>query len=556
MKKIFFSTEELDARASAKFGLSEQILMENAAGRIEREIRKRLKKGSRILALCGGGNNGADAMAALRKLSGDFSCTALCVLENRSAAGKFQAEAARAAGVKFIDIASAKDDCKHAVSASSKDACAHESVGGSSLKGAGSCDDDPYNERESLSNAGIMGGGDKLSTKFKGSKFTSAKFETAEHGGDLGKPGNECGNPSGVLRDEITSADCIIDGIFGSGLNKPISPEICEILSLANSAKSLKIAIDIPSGIDKSGRVLGGAFCADLTITMGALKLALFSDGAKDYVGRIKVANLGISRQNFEERSEYFLLQKSDLKLPLRRKQNTNKGDFGHTYVVSGQMSGAAQMAALAAHAIGSGLVSVVSDEPLNLSPILMQKSSFEHARVVVCGCGLGEQKIDLAALRDKSCVIDADLCYEREILSLLNANSNLIITPHPKEFCSLLKIAGIADLSVSELQERRFELARAWSEKFSGVLVLKGANTLIAQAGVIYVCDKGSAALAKGGSGDVLAGLIGGLLAQNYSPLQASICGVLAHALAARAFAKNSYALNPLDLIEEVKWL
>ena len=553
MKKIFFSTEELDARASAKFGLSEQILMENAACRIESEIRKRLKKGSRILALCGGGNNGADAMAALRKLSGDFSCTALCVLENRSAAGKFQAEAARAAGVKLIDIASAKDDCGHVEGASSKDACAHESVGGSYLKDAGASE--PRRELESLSNAGIMGGGDKLSAKFKDLKFTSAKFETAERSGECGNLGNECGEPC-ILHDEITSADCIIDGIFGSGLNKPVSAEICEILSLANSAKSLKIAVDIPSGIDKSGRILGGAFCADLTIAMGALKLALFSDAAKDQVGRIKVANLGISRLNFEGRSEYFLLQKSDLKLPLRRKQNTNKGDFGHTYVVSGQMSGAAQMAALAAHAIGSGLVSIVSEEPLNLSPILMQKSSFEHARVVVCGCGLGERKIDLAALRGKSCVIDADLCYESEILSLLSNNSNLILTPHPKEFCSLLKIAGIADLSVSELQERRFEFARAWSDKFSGVLVLKGANTLIAQAGSIYVCDKGSAALAKGGSGDVLAGLIGGLLAQGYSPLQASICGVLAHALAARAFAKNSYALNPLDLIEEVKWL
>ena len=549
MKKIFFSTEELDARSSAKFGLGEQILMENAAGRIEGEIRKRLKKGSRILALCGGGNNGADALAALRKLSGDFNCTALCVFQNRSATSKFQADAARAAGVKFIGIASAKDDCEHAGGASGKDICTHESASGSYLKDAGASE--PRGERESLSDADISGSGDKLRAK-----FTSAKFETAEDGSDFGKLGNECGNPSGDLHDEITSADCIIDGIFGSGLNKPISSEICEILSLANSAKSLKIAVDIPSGIDKSGRILGGAFCADLTIAMGALKLALFSDGAKDYVGRIKVANLGISRLNFEGRSEYFLLQKSDLKLPLRRKQNTNKGDFGHTYVVSGQMSGAAQMAALAAHAIGSGLVSVVSDEPLNLSPILMQKSSFDAARVVVCGCGLGERKVDLAALRDKSCVIDADLCYKREILSLLNANSNLILTPHPKEFCSLLKIAGIADISVSELQERRFELAQAWSDKFSGVLVLKGANTLIAQAGIIYVCDKGSAALAKGGSGDVLAGLIGGLLAQNYSPLQASICGVLAHALAARAFAKNSYALNPLDLIEEVKWL
>ncbi|MBS6152930.1 MAG: NAD(P)H-hydrate dehydratase [Campylobacter gracilis] len=548
MKKIFFSTEELDARASAKFGLGEQILMENAACKIEGEIRKRLKKGSRILALCGGGNNGADAMAALRKLSGDFSCTALCVLENRSAAGKFQADAARAAGVKLIDISSVKDACEHVEEASSKDACAHESVDGSSLKGTGASE--PRGELESLSGADISCDSDKLSAK-----FTSAKFEIAGRSGEHGNLGNEYGEPS-ILHDEIINADCIIDGIFGSGLNKALSSEICEILSLANSSKSLKIAVDIPSGIDKFGRILGGAFCADLTIAMGALKLALFSDGAKDQVGRIKVANLGISRSNFEGRSEYFLLQKSDLKLPLRRKQNTNKGDFGHTYVVSGQMSGAAQMAALAAHAIGSGLVSVVSKEPLNLSPILMQKSSFDAARVVVCGCGLGERKIDLAALRDKSCVIDADLCYEREILSLLSDNSNLVITPHPKEFCSLLKITGIADLSVSELQERRFELAQAWSEKFSGVLVLKGANTLIAQAGVIYVCDKGSAALAKGGSGDVLAGLIGGLLAQGYSPLQASICGVLAHALAARAFAKNSYALNPLDLIEEVKWL
>ena len=137
MKKIFFSTEELDARASAKFGLGEQILMENAAGRIEGEIRKRLKKGSRVLALCGGGNNGADAMAALRKLSGDFSCTALCVLQNRSAAGKFQAEAARAAGVRLIDIASTKDDCGHVEGASSKDICTHESASGSYLKDAG-----------------------------------------------------------------------------------------------------------------------------------------------------------------------------------------------------------------------------------------------------------------------------------------------------------------------------------------------------------------------------------------------------------------------------------
>ena len=459
MKNVYFDTNELDNRAVNEFGISAEILMENAAAKIEKLVRKKLKKGSKILALCGTGNNGADGLCALRKLSGDYECYAFVIGEKQNKICQKQANSAKMANVKFVS--------------------------------------------------------------------------------------------------KLGLADCYIDGIFGSGLNKELDPEICKIIKTINKTNAFKIAVDIPSGIYKDGNIGKVVFQADYTVTMGALKLALFSDLAKDFVGKIKVANLGLSAKNFQSKSDMFLLTKKDLNLPFRKKQNINKGDFGHTFVITGTMSGAAQIAALAANAIGSGLVSIVSDEPLvNLNPILMQKKSLDNAKVVLCGCGLGEKNINLDELTDKICVIDADLCYKKEIINLVEKNENLVITPHPKEFVSLLKLANLCDVSISELQENRFKYAKLWSEKFKGVLVLKGANTIIAQNSQIYISNLGTPNLAKGGSGDVLAGIIAGLLAQNYTPLEAATNGVLAHALAAKNLKSNSYALNSLDLIEELKWL
>ena len=459
MKNVYFDTNELDNRVVSEFGISQEILLENAGGNLERLVRKKLKKGSKILALCGTGNNGADALCALRKLSGDYECYALLIGEKQNKLNQKQANTAKIANVKFVS--------------------------------------------------------------------------------------------------KLGLADCYIDGIFGTGLNKELDPELCKILKTINKTNALKIAVDIPSGIYKDGKIGKIAFEADYTMTMGALKAGLFSDTAKDFVGKIKVANLGLSEKNFQNNSDMFLLTKDDLNLPFRKTQNTNKGEFGHTFLIAGDMLGAAQIAGLAASAIGSGLVSVVSEEPLvNLNPLLMQKKSLQGAKVVVCGPGLGNKKVDLAQLKDKICVIDADLCYNKEVIELLSKNENIVLTPHPKEFVSLLKLANIADVSVSELQENRFKYAKMWSEKFKSVLVLKGANTIIAQNSQIYISNLGSCALAKGGSGDVLAGIIAGLLAQGYTPLDAATNGVLAHALSAKKFKQNDYSLNSLDIIKGLKWL
>ena len=174
---------------------------------------------------------------------------------------------------------------------------------------------------------------------------------------------------------------------------------------------------------------------------------------------------------------------------------------------------------------------------------------------------GLGElneaQKGELfSELKTKDAlVIDADLCYEPHTLELLNSK-NVVITPHPKEFASLLELANLGEFDVREVQKNRFKLAQVFSRNFKCVLVLKGANTLIAQGGEVYVMTQGSAALAKGGSGDALSGIVAGLLAQGYDPLNAAISGTLAHALAARETKINDYALTAADVIKGLKCL
>lgn len=464
MRKLFFDTKELDLRCSEKFGISKEILQENAAAKVEQIIREKLPVDGKVLVVSGGGNNGADGICLARRLVGDYKCDLLLVSKNLNLMARNQLNIAEKIGVNVIN--------------------------------------------------------------------------------DF--------NPNLNLEEY----DCCVDAIFGSGLNRKMSDEICQIINALNSQDSLKIAIDIPSGIEKSGVINQTAFIADITVSMGALNLGLFLDQAKDFIGKVELANLGISSAKFEEfETPYFLLENSDMILPFRYIKDSHKGDYGHLYVVSGDMKGASEICGLAANAIGAGLVSIVSDERVT-NPILMQKNSFHDAKFVVAGCGLGNSYFKLDKLTNKICVIDADLFYDVDIINLLENNENIVITPHPKEFVNLLRLSNIANISVSDLQNNRFKYAKEWSLKFKNVLVLKGANTIIAYKGKLYISNQGTSALAKAGSGDALAGIIGGLLAQGYDTLNAAITGVLAHALASQNFKGNSYSLNPFDIIEAIKFL
>ncbi|MGL2792955.1 NAD(P)H-hydrate dehydratase [Helicobacter pylori] len=358
-------------------------------------------------------------------------------------------------------------------------------------------------------------------------------------------------------KNEDLECDVLIDCVVGSAFKGELEPFL-NFESLSQKVR-FKIACDIPSGIDSKGRVDKRAFRADLTISMGAIKSCLLSDRAKDYVGELKVGHLGVFNQIYEIPTETFLLEKSDLKLPLRDKKNAHKGDYGHAHVLLGKHSGAGLLSALSALSFGSGVVSVQALEceiTSNNKPLeLVFCENFPNLlSAFALGMGLENIPKDFNKwLGLAPCVLDAGVFYHKEVLQALE--KEVILTPHPKEFLSLLKLVGI-NISMLELLDNKLEIARDFSQKYPKVvLLLKGANTLIAHQGRIFINILGSVALAKAGSGDVLAGLIVSLLSQNYTPLDAAINASLAHALAGLEF-KNNYALTPLDLIEKIKRL
>ncbi|GAA7368489.1 NAD(P)H-hydrate dehydratase [Helicobacter pylori] len=351
--------------------------------------------------------------------------------------------------------------------------------------------------------------------------------------------------------------DVLIDCVIGSDFKGGLEPFL-DFESLSQKAR-FKIACDIPSGIDFKGRVDKGAFKADLTISMGAIKSCLLSDRAKDYIGELKVGHLGVFNPIYEIPTDTFLLEKSDLKLPLRDRKNAHKGDYGHAHILLGKHSGAGLLSALSALSFGSGVVSVQalecgitsSNKPLEL---VFCENFPNPLSAFALGMGLESFPKDFNKwLELAPCVLDAGVFYHKEILQALEKEA--VLTPHPKEFLSLLKLVGI-HISMLELLDNKLEIARDFSQKYPKVvLLLKGANTLIAHQGQVFINILGSVALAKAGSGDVLAGLILSLLSQNYTPLDAAINASLAHALAGLEF-KNNYALTPLDLIEKIKRL
>ncbi|EAI5467346.1 NAD(P)H-hydrate dehydratase [Campylobacter lari] len=339
--------------------------------------------------------------------------------------------------------------------------------------------------------------------------------------------------------------DIIVDCVFGSGLNKALDENLQRIFKKITKSKALKIACDIPSGL---GQEL--CFKADYTLCMGVIKEILLEDFAKEFVGKIKIANLGL--KPYIQNTSSFLLEKKDLKL-ITKKINSNKGDFGHVYIVANKSAGT--LAGLGALEFGAGLVSLVAKE--SFSPLIMLKDDIE-GKINAAAIGMGLD--DLSILKDERLkniplILDANCFQSENLLSYLN-REDVVLTPHPKEFSMLLKLCFSEDVSVEEIQNKRFFYARKFSSKFQCVLVLKGANPIITQKEKLFVANCGNEALAKGGSGDVLSGMIVALLGAKFNALEAAKNAVLAHALVAKNYKKNKISFDALKLIKGLKCL
>ncbi|NLO17060.1 MAG: NAD(P)H-hydrate dehydratase [Arcobacter butzleri] len=353
--------------------------------------------------------------------------------------------------------------------------------------------------------------------------------------------------------------DLIVDCIFGSGLNKELNGFYIDIITTLNSKSSLKLSCDIPSGIDSSGIPSPIAFRADITVTMGAIKLSLLSDIAKEYIGKLKVANLGLDSSKYEEKTNFYYLEKKDLSLPFRTKHSSHKGSFGHVLVVAGDKIGASLLSSKASFILGAGLVSLLThDDTISIPIHLLRTHKIPYnTTAIAIGMGLGNyEKNEIKEILNQNIakVCDADLFYDELVLDILD-QENLVLTPHPKEFVSLLKLTNLADIDIKTLQENRFFYCGLFTQAYPKVtLLLKGANMIIAKNDKLFINALGSSVLSQGGSGDVLSGFIASYLAQGYDALHSAINGSLALALSAKKYKFNNFSLKPQDLIKGVK--
>jgi ADP-dependent NAD(P)H-hydrate dehydratase / NAD(P)H-hydrate epimerase len=357
---------------------------------------------------------------------------------------------------------------------------------------------------------------------------------------------------------EIEDADFIVDAFFGSGLHTILDGKAKELIKSLNALHGYKIACDVPSGLLKSGEH-GIVFKADTIVTMGAIKISLLHDHIKILYKKMVVANLGLPQESYTSQSDCHLLEEKDLVLPYRSVANVHKGNYGHVSILVGEMQGAATISAVASLHFGAGLTTMVSEEKLSIIEYGLMQSRVipEKSRAIALGMGLGRSyhfnEEQMNHLLNSSLVIDADMFYHESILDFLNLKE-LVLTPHPKEFVALLSKLAIVDITVEQLQKDRFKYVKQFSQKFPHVcLILKGANTIIAYERGLYVVNFGWASLAKGGSGDVLAGMVVALLAQGYSALESAKIAVMAHAKASQMIRVNDYALTPTELIKSV---
>jgi NAD(P)H-hydrate epimerase len=364
---------------------------------------------------------------------------------------------------------------------------------------------------------------------------------------------------------DLHSYDLLIDGLFGSGLSRPLTGFPSRLVKHMNEAGVQIIAIDIPSGLMGEDNALNdrdSIIKAEITLTLQFPKLSFFFAENEQFTGKWEVLPIGIHPEGIVKTETEWRYTDRETAVSLRktRKRFSHKGTYGHALLIVGSLgkTGAAVLAASGCLRAGAGLVTV----HLPKSGIQIMQTAFPEAmvsaddseniismipplesyRAIGAGPGLGksyETQMALYNLLNKcKCplVIDADglniLSENQEWLKLLPAGT--ILTPHPLEFARL-----------SSKSSSGFEMvnkARDFAKAYNVYVVLKGANTSIAcPDGTCWFNSTGNPGMATGGSGDVLTGILTGLLAQGYSPLEASLLGVYIHGLSADICVTNS---------------
>lgn len=504
MMKIVTSQEmrHIDNYTISNIGIPSMVLMERAALSVSNHIKELISNNKKIIIICGTGNNGGDGLALARIL---YSCnirTKVIILGEEQKLSK---------------------DCK--------------------------------NQLDILKNIRIP------------FRFINNDYKLSF----------------------INEYDIIIDGIFGTGLTREISGLHYECIQLINNTNKYVISLDIPSGINAStGQVLGVAVKANITITFGLAKLGCLIYPGASYVGQLKITDIGFPQKAYNQiKSNIFSLEHIDLKFLPKRMEQSNKGTYGNVLVIAGSinMAGAAYLSAYAAYRIGAGVVKILTHEnnrqilqtslkeailvtyntsdekELNQDEQSQIIKNIQLADSIVIGPGLSQSKVAKQLLKitlkysNVPIIIDADALniLSQNISMLSNHKQQIILTPHPLEMARLKKTT-VADIT-HNLVEHAYEICLS----LDVICVLKDANTVITNSKKdICINQSGNNGMSTAGCGDVLTGIIAGLIAQKMKAYESACLGAYIHGLAGDNAKQKigTYALMASDIINNLSYV
>lgn len=373
----------------------------------------------------------------------------------------------------------------------------------------------------------------------------------------------------------------IVDGIFGVGLSRKIEGVHKEIIDALNSMEGIKIAIDMPTGIDATtGDILGAAFKADYTVTFVLKKLGMFFSDGIDYCGEVVCTDIGLPRTAIEEiQPKIYAYDQSDMDKIPKRYNNSHKGTYGKVAVIAGSknMSGAAFLCGKAAYSVGAGLVKIYTHESNRTivqsqlpEAVMMTYEEYggalacvedvlKWATVIVVGPGLGVDTTSERMLYELMMRAEVPMVLDADALNILSNNIELlesisvpvVMTPHMKEMSRLI------DKTPSEIMDNRFEIARDFAKKTGVTLVLKDAKSVVTDGGEqSYINLAGNNGMSTGGSGDVLSGIIAGMIAGGLSLAEAAKMGTFVHCMAGDKAAeeKGKYAMLASDILNHIE--
>jgi len=375
-----------------------------------------------------------------------------------------------------------------------------------------------------------------------------------------------------ILRESIKHSEMTIDAIFGTGLSREVKGIYSIAITIINENSKYILSIDVPSGFEcNSGKVMGNCIKSNKTVTFELYKKGFLGYDADSLTGEIVVEDIGIPRSVVDKFHENEYIMDIDFikKLIVKRNKYSHKGDYGRTLILAGSpgFTGAAYISTQAAVRSGAGLVTLCCDSSIQniLSGKLVEAmtastndekkldSSITKSNCIAIGPGLGNNHVTLKLLEkillNSKCpvVIDSDglNVLEGNLEMLKNRKCPIVLTPHMGE------MARISGFSIDEINQNKIDMAKEFAKKHNVILLLKGFNTIITDGKTLQINSTGSSAMASGGMGDCLTGIIASFISQGYDIFTAACAGAYVHGYCGDKLSEKMFCVNANHILE-----